>query len=164
MICETRIVFVRLKMSPQSENLLLCLPELYTFACFVTVLVHLTWIRKYRYCTAGLWIRIDSMRIWIRIQAKTELSKTISFSNFFEIKIWVKSNKKNTGVMVFIKFFSQKVVSAILYHFSGKFFFFKCIFPLKFLNFLAPGSGFSIRIHKVTESVFNPDLDPHPCL
>jgi hypothetical protein len=87
MICETRSVFVRLKMSPQSENLLLCLPELYIFACFVTVLVHLTWIRKYRYCTAGLWIRIDSMRIWFRIQAKTELSKTISFSNFFEIKI-----------------------------------------------------------------------------
>jgi hypothetical protein len=34
---------------------------------------------------AGLWIRIDLIRI--RIQAKTELSKTISFSNFFEIKI-----------------------------------------------------------------------------
>jgi selenocysteine-specific elongation factor len=53
---------------------------------------------------ARLWIRIDSKRIRIqhfysirirfRIQAKTELSKTISFSNFFEIKIWVKSNKK----------------------------------------------------------------------
>jgi hypothetical protein len=48
---------------------------------------------------AGLWIRIDLIRIRIqhfcsiriqfriRIQAKTELSKTISFSNFFEIKI-----------------------------------------------------------------------------
>jgi hypothetical protein len=47
----------------------------------------------------GLWIRIDLMRIRIqhffsiriqfriRIQAKTELSKTISLSNFFEIKI-----------------------------------------------------------------------------
>jgi septal ring factor EnvC (AmiA/AmiB activator) len=40
-----------------------------------------------------LWIRIDSIRIQhfssirLRIQAKTELSKTISFSNFFEIKI-----------------------------------------------------------------------------
>jgi hypothetical protein len=54
---------------------------------------------------AGLWIRIDSIRIrirhfcsnririwiqfriWFRIQAKTELSKTIFFSNFFDIKI-----------------------------------------------------------------------------
>jgi hypothetical protein len=48
---------------------------------------------------AGLWIRIDLIRIRIqhfcsirfrirfRIKAKTELSKTISFSNFFEIKI-----------------------------------------------------------------------------
>jgi hypothetical protein len=56
----------------------------------------------------GLWIRIDLIRIRIqpfcsiririqnriRIQAKTELSKTISFSNYFEIKIWVKSNQK----------------------------------------------------------------------
>jgi hypothetical protein len=47
---------------------------------------------------AGLWIRIDLIRIRIqhfcsirfRIQAKTEILKTISFSNFFEIKIWVK--------------------------------------------------------------------------
>jgi low density lipoprotein-related protein 2 len=45
---------------------------------------------------AGLWIRIDLMvririqhfcSIRFRIQAKTELLKTISFSNFFEIKI-----------------------------------------------------------------------------
>jgi hypothetical protein len=48
---------------------------------------------------SGLWIRIDLIRIRIqhfcairirikfRIQAKTELSKTISFSNIFEIKI-----------------------------------------------------------------------------
>jgi hypothetical protein len=47
---------------------------------------------------AGLWIRSDLIRIRIqfrfRIQAKTEHSKTISFSNFVEIKIWVKSNKK----------------------------------------------------------------------
>jgi hypothetical protein len=45
---------------------------------------------------SGLWTPIDllririqhfcSIRIRIRIQAKTELSKTISFSNFFEIK------------------------------------------------------------------------------
>jgi hypothetical protein len=54
----------------------------------------------------GLWIRIDLIRIRIqhfcsiriqfrfRIQAKTELSKTISFSNLSEIKIWVKSNPK----------------------------------------------------------------------
>jgi hypothetical protein len=44
---------------------------------------------------AGLWIRIDLIQIRIqhfcsiriRIQAKTELSKAISFSNFVEIKI-----------------------------------------------------------------------------
>jgi hypothetical protein len=66
----------------------------------------------YLHFQAGLWIRIDliririqhfcsiririKFRIWIRfrIQAKTELSKTISFSNFFEIKICVKSSKK----------------------------------------------------------------------
>jgi hypothetical protein len=54
----------------------------------------------------GLWIRVSLIRIRIqhfcsiriqfriRIQAKTELSKTISFSNFFEIKIWVQSNQK----------------------------------------------------------------------
>jgi hypothetical protein len=42
---------------------------------------------------SGLWIRIDLIRIQhfssirIRIQAKTELSKTIAFSNFVEIKI-----------------------------------------------------------------------------
>jgi hypothetical protein len=77
----------------------------------------------------GLWIRIDSIRIQhfssirirIRIQAKTELSNTISFSNFFESKIWVKSNKK--------------VVLKITK---------KYIFQLKFLNFLAPGSGIRI--------------------
>jgi hypothetical protein len=34
----------------------------------------------------GLWIRIQHF-CSIRIQAKTELSKTISFSNFVEIKI-----------------------------------------------------------------------------
>jgi hypothetical protein len=36
---------------------------------------------------------------------------------------------------------------------------------LKFINFLAPGSGFPIRIriHKVTESGSNPDPDPQPC-
>jgi hypothetical protein len=44
-------------------------------------------IRIQHFCS----IRI---RFRIRIQAKTELSKTISFSNFFETKIWVKSNKK----------------------------------------------------------------------
>jgi hypothetical protein len=46
-------------------------------------------------CRPGLWIRIDLIRIRIqhfcsiriRIQAKTELSKIISFSNFFELKI-----------------------------------------------------------------------------
>jgi hypothetical protein len=50
-----------------------------------------------KYLLPGLSIRIDLLRIRIqhfcssrirfRIQAKTELSKTISFSNFFEIKI-----------------------------------------------------------------------------
>jgi hypothetical protein len=44
---------------------------------------------------SGLWIRIDLLQIRIqhfcsiriRIQAITELSQTISFSNFFDIKI-----------------------------------------------------------------------------
>jgi hypothetical protein len=37
---------------------------------------------------AGLWIRIHHFSsIRIRIQAKTELSKTISLSNLFETKI-----------------------------------------------------------------------------
>jgi hypothetical protein len=44
---------------------------------------------------AGLWIPTDLIRIriehfcsiQIRVQAKTELSKTFSFSNFFELKI-----------------------------------------------------------------------------
>jgi hypothetical protein len=44
----------------------------------------------------------------------------------------------------------------------------KCIFPLKFLHFLAPGSGsgfpIRIRIHKVTESGSNPNPDPQPWL
>jgi hypothetical protein len=48
-----------------------------------------------KYSTAGLWIRIDLIRIRIqhfysiriRIQAETELLKTISLSNFVEIKI-----------------------------------------------------------------------------
>jgi hypothetical protein len=51
---------------------------------------------------SGLWIPIDLLpiriqhfcSIRIRIQAKPELLKTISFSNFFEIKIRVKSNQK----------------------------------------------------------------------
>jgi hypothetical protein len=59
-----------------------------------------------------LWIRIDLIRIRIqhfcsiriRIQAKTELSKTISFSNFFEIKIWVKSKIP----VLFVQFFFLK--------------------------------------------------------
>jgi hypothetical protein len=50
---------------------------------------------KFELINAGLWIRIDLIRIRIqhfcsiriRIQAKTELSKTISFSNIFKIKI-----------------------------------------------------------------------------
>jgi hypothetical protein len=77
----------------------------------------------------GLRIRIDLIRIRIqqfcsiriRIQAKTEFSKTISFSNFFEIKIWVKSNKKYRCYSS--KFFFKKyLVSAILYRylFCGK--------------------------------------------
>jgi hypothetical protein len=67
----------------------------------------------------GLWIRIYSMRIWIqhfssiwiRIQAKTKLSKTISFSNLFEIKISVKSNKK---YRCYSSNFFQKVVIVVL--------------------------------------------------
>jgi hypothetical protein len=39
-------------------------------------------------------------------------------------------------------------------------------FPLKFLSFLAPGSGsgfpIRIQIHKVSESGSSPDLDPQP--
>jgi hypothetical protein len=82
---------------------------------------------------AGLWIRIDliliqiqhffsiRIRFRIRIQAKTELSKTISFSNFFQIKIWVKSSKKYRCYSS--KFYSK--ISAILYLFSGKIFFLK---------------------------------------
>jgi hypothetical protein len=63
---------------------------------------------------SGLWIRIDSIRIWIqhfcsfririqfRIQAKTELSKTISFSNFLKSKF--ESNQlKNTVHQYFSK-------------------------------------------------------------
>jgi hypothetical protein len=46
-----------------------------------------------KHCKPGLWIRIDL----IRIQAKTELLKTISFSNFLKSKF--ESNQiKNTGV------------------------------------------------------------------
>jgi hypothetical protein len=80
-----------------------------------------------RWKKGGLWIRINliPVRIWIqhfcsiririqnqiRIQAKTELSKTISFSNFFEIKIWVKLNQK---YWCYLNFF-QKVVSAFFH-------------------------------------------------
>jgi hypothetical protein len=43
----------------------------------------------------------------------------------------------------------------------------KCFFLLKFPSFLAPGSGsgypIRIRIHKVTDSGFNPDPAPQPC-
>jgi hypothetical protein len=116
--------------------------------------------------------------------------KTISFSNFLKSKF--ESNQiKNTDVIhqnffqkvlknknlskikskipvLFIKNFFQKVVGAILYLFSGKLkkITKNCIFPLKFLHCLAPGSvsgsGFPIwmRIHKVTESGSNPDPDP----
>jgi hypothetical protein len=54
------------------------------------------------YLIPRLWIRIDSIRIRIQhfssiqnrlripLQAKTELTYTISFSNFVEIKICVK--------------------------------------------------------------------------
>jgi hypothetical protein len=56
--------------------------------------------------------------IWI--QAKTELTQTISFSNFFEIKTskFESNQKKNNGVIP--QNFFQKVDSAILYLFSGK--------------------------------------------
>jgi hypothetical protein len=71
---------------------------------------------------AGLWIRIDLIRIRIdliririphfrsiriRIEAKTELLNTISFSNFLKSKF--ESNSiKNTGVIH--QYFFQKVV------------------------------------------------------
>jgi hypothetical protein len=45
--------------------------------------------------------------IRIRIQAKTELSRTISFSNFFEFKIGVKSNKKYRIGVIHLNFFQQ---------------------------------------------------------
>jgi hypothetical protein len=46
---------------------------------------------------------------------------------------------------------------------------YRTYFPLKFLHFLAPGSGsgfpIRIRVHKVTESGSNPDPQPcHPSL
>jgi hypothetical protein len=94
-----------------------------------------------------MWIRIQHVSSKrLRILAKTELLKAISFSNFFEIQIWVKSNK-NTGVIH--EFFSKS--SAILYPFSGKFKknTKKCIFPMEILNFLCPW----IRI---------PNTDPDP--
>jgi hypothetical protein len=84
------------------------------------------------------------------------------------LKSKFESNQiKNIGV-IHLNFF-HNIVSAILYLFSGKNFFLKitkkCIFSLKFLSFLAPGSGFPIRIriHKVSESGSNPDPDPQPC-
>jgi hypothetical protein len=127
---------------------------------------------------AGLWIRIDLLRIRIqhfcsiriRIQAKTELSKTISFSNFVEIKIWVKSNQKylcNSS-----KFFFQILpVLVLFYTFLVVKFLLKitkkCIFHWNFLIFLPldPGSRFPIRIriHKAAESGSNTDPDPQPC-
>jgi hypothetical protein len=71
------------------------LPDFGRFFCDVRNMPTVTQpLRK-----AGLWIRIDLIQIriqhfcsiWIqnriRIQAKTEILKTISFSNFFEIKI-----------------------------------------------------------------------------
>jgi hypothetical protein len=85
-----------------------------------------------------------------------------NFRRQFLYQIFLKSkfesnHIKNIGV-IHLNFF-QKVVSAILYLFSGKIFkklTKKCFFPLKFLSFLAPGSvsGFpiQIRIHKVSES------------
>jgi hypothetical protein len=60
------------------------------------------------------------------------------------LKSKFESNQiKNTGVIH--QNFVQKVVNALFYIFSGK------VFPLKFLNCLAPGSGsglpIRIRIH-----------------
>jgi hypothetical protein len=71
-----------------------------------------------------LWIRIDLIRIRIqhfcsiririqnriRIQAKTELSKKISFSNFFEIKIWVSNSSKFFFKKWLVLFYSFSVV------------------------------------------------------
>jgi hypothetical protein len=56
-----------------------------------------------------------------------------------------------TGTSLVVNFLLKKITK-------------KCIFPLKFLHFLAPGSGsgfaIRIRIHKVTESGSNPDPQP----
>jgi hypothetical protein len=76
----------------------------------------------------GLWIRIDLIRIQhfcsIRIQAKTELSKSISFSIFFISKF--ESNQIKISVLpgtgIHLNFL-KKVVYAILYIFSGNNFF-----------------------------------------
>jgi hypothetical protein len=79
---------------------------------------------------AGLWIRIDLIRIRIqhfcsiriRIQAKTELSKTISFSKFLKSKFELNQIKNTGDTGVIHQNIFQKVVSAILYLFSGKIF------------------------------------------
>jgi hypothetical protein len=89
------------------------------------------------------------------------------FSQIF-LKSKFESNQfKNTGV--FHQIFFQKVVGAILYLClkNTK----KCIFLLKFLNFLAPGSGSGIRIpntdpdpqsHWIRIRIHNPDIMQSP--
>jgi hypothetical protein len=89
---------------------------------FIKILFRSSVVDPKRFFSAGLWIRIDligiriphfcsiRIRIRFRIQAKTELSKTILFSNFFEIKNL--NQIKNNGVIH--QNFFQKVVSAIL--------------------------------------------------
>jgi hypothetical protein len=86
-----------------------------------------------------------------------------NFRRQFLSEIFLKSKFESNQIKKYwcysSNFFSKStgtVVSAVLYLYSGKNFlkYNKCIFPLKFLDFLAPGSGFPIRIriHKVTES------------
>jgi hypothetical protein len=120
------------------------------------------------------WFNTDQIRIRIQHFCSIRIRKNRTFtdnffSHFFEIKIWVKSIQKyRCYSSIFVS--KSTVVSPIFYRyiFIGKIFLKltkTCIFPLKFLNFLAPGSGFPIRIriHKVTESGSNPDPDPQPC-
>jgi hypothetical protein len=124
---------------------------------------------------AGLGIRIDVIRIRIQHFAQSGSSSGSgsklkqSFRRQFLSQICFKSKFesnqiKNIGV-IHLNFF-QKVVTAILYTFSVVKIFVKNqkvpFFPRKFL---AHGSGFPIRIriHKVSESGLDPDLDPQPC-
>jgi hypothetical protein len=112
------------------------------------VRIDLIRIRIQHFCSIRIQFRI-------RIQAKTELSKTISFSNFFEIKIWVKSNQK-------YRCYSSKFISkssAILYIFSGKIkkITKKCIFHWNFFIFLPLDPDLDSQDGSGSTKSLNPD-------